>query len=175
MSRRSGRTLLDRRCEEWDIEIPSFQPIDDNVIVWRLPPLKQSAGGLIIPDTADMPNVKGLLLKMGPRAMDILRSNGIEEGHVVIFARFAGWETQDQTPEHRRHNVILMIKARDIIGSDDLLEEIESGRAKYVLSNGRYCLERKLLNGKKEKLLALAAGTSNPNEADTAKKIASRM
>lgn len=168
-------SLLERRCADFGIDIPSFQPIDDNVVIWRLPPLKESAGGIIIPEEHGSPHVKGLLLKMGPRAMDVLRSNGIEEGHIVIFGRFAGWEASDQTPEHFRHNTILMLKARDVVGSDDLKAEIQDGRAQYVISNGRHCLERKLLSGKTEKLLALAASTQSPEEADTARKIASRI
>lgn len=172
----ASEALLRKRCREYGIDVPTFQPIDDNVVVWRLPPLKESAGGLIIPEEHNTPHVKGLLLKMGPRAMDVLRSNGIDEGHIVIFARFAGWETTDLTPEHRRHNTILMIKARDIIGSDDLKAEIESGQAKYIKGqDGRWCLERKLLGGKKEKLLALAAGTHSQAEAEAARRIASRI
>lgn len=175
VKRKKNETLIERRCREFGIDAPTFQPIDDNCVVWRLPPIKLSAGGLIIPEEHNSPNVKGLLMRMGPRAMDVLRSNGIDEGHVVIFARFAGWEGDDQTPEHRRHNTILMLKARDIIGSDDLKAELESGRAKYVLNNGRYCLERRLLDGKKEKLLALAASTHSEAEAQSAKKIAARL
>lgn len=167
--------LLEKRCKEWGIDPPTFQPFDNNCVVWRLPPLKESKGGIIIPEDARSPHVKGLLLAMGPRAMDVLKSNGIEEGHVVIFARFSGWETSDKTPERDRHNQILMLKDRDIIGSDDLKQELLEGRAKYVLENGRYCLQRKLLGGRKEKLLALAASTTSQAEAETARRIANQQ
>lgn len=170
-------TLLQQRMKQWGVEAVTFQPMDDNVVVWRLPPITETAGGLVIPLEHATPHVKGLLLRMGPRAMDILKSNGIDEGHYVLWARYAGWETNDDTPESRRHSRVLMIKARDIIGSDDLAADLKSGRAKYVKGDdGRWRLERKLLNGRKEKLLALAADPgATPAERETARKRANEI
>jgi co-chaperonin GroES (HSP10) len=166
-------TLLEQRCRDFGIEVPSFQPMDANCVVWRLPPLKETKGGIIIPEDQRSPHAKGLLLAAGPRAMDVLVSNGIEIGHIVIFARFAGWETRDQTAEYATEQEILMLRERDIIGSDDLKKELDSGRAKYVLGDdGRHRLERRLLDGRKEKILALAASTHSKEERDTALRIA---
>lgn len=171
MSKKKPETLLSKRCKEWGIEEPTFAPFDNNCVVWRLPPLKETKGGIIIPEDQRNPHAKGLLLAIGPRAMDVLHSNGIEVGHVVIFARFAGWETTDQTKEYAKGQQILMLKDRDIIGSDDLKKELDSGRAKYIQGeDGRHRLERKLLSGRKEKLLALAASTHSPAERETALK-----
>ena len=168
-----AETLLQMRCREWGIEIPTFAPMDNNCVVWRLPPLKVTKGGVIIPEDQQSPHAKGLLLAMGPRAMDVLRSNGIDVGHVIIFARFAGWETSDQTKEYAKGQLVLMLKDRDIIGSDDLRVALESGKARYVLGeDGRHRLETKLLDGRKEKLLALAASTHSPAERETAMRIA---
>lgn len=164
--------LLKQRCEEYGVPMPSFWPFDNNVLVWRLPTLDVSRGGLIIPEDARSPHIKGILMAMGPRAMDVLKSNGIEEGHTVVFARFAGWEAHDHTATQSKAEQFIMLKDRDIIGSDELREQLATGQAKYVLEGGRYCLQRKLLNGRQEKLLALAASTDNKNEAELAKKLA---
>ncbi|HYE97430.1 MAG TPA: co-chaperone GroES family protein [Planctomycetota bacterium] len=181
--RKKGESLLDYRCRDWNIPKPTFQPIDNNVIVWRLPPLALSAGGIVIPESDQSPHVKGIVLAMGPRARDTLASNGIEEGHIVIFGRFAGWEAHDNRPEYARHNQVLMIKDKDIIGSDDLKAEMEAGRLRVVQdTDGRHKLAKvqshKLLPAKesrKEKLERLANGTSNPHEAETAKRLAKEM
>lgn len=161
---------LKLRCQEVGIEPPTYQPMDNNVVVWRLPPLEMSRGGIVMPQDAQSPHSKGILLAVGPRARDVLYSNGIEEGDVVIFARFAGWETKDRTPTKELDTEYLILKDRDIIGSDDLRAELSSGRAKYVLDEktGRWSLQRKLLSGRKQKLLALAASTTSAAEAETA-------
>ncbi len=164
--------LLKKRCQEYGIPTPSFFPMDNNVLVWRLPSLDVSRGGLLLPEDARSPHIKGILMAMGPRAMDVLKSNGIEEGHTIVFARFAGWEATDSTSKSSLSSQFIMLKDRDVIGSDELKEEIASGKAKYVLENGRYSLQRKLLGGRKEKLLALAASTDSPAEAATARKLA---
>jgi chaperonin GroES len=166
--------LLRVRCKEVGIEPPTFQPMDNNCVVWRLPPLSVSRGGIIVPEESKSPHVKGILVAVGPRARDVLYSNGIEEGHVVIFARFAGWETRDRTASKELSDEFLIIKDRDIIGSDDLRVELSSGKARYVLDEktNRWSLQRKLLNGRKQKLLALAASTTSPAEAETARRLA---
>lgn len=165
------------RCKEVGIDPPTYQPMDNNCVVWRLPPLEVSKGGIVMPQHAQSPHVKGILLAVGPRARDVLYSNGIEEGDIVIFARFAGWETQDRTSTKALDNEFLILKDRDIIGSDDLKVMLSQGKAKYILDEktGRWCLQKKLLNGRKQKLLALAASTSSPQEAETARRIAAGM
>lgn len=175
MSRKS-ETLLQRRCREHGIDTASFQVTDDNVLVWRFPPLDMSPGGIVIPEDARSPHVRGILIGWGPRAADHLWSNGYEEGHIVIWKRFAGWEVNDRTPEAKRGNNFLFIKASDMLGSDDLGEQIRSGQASYVRIEGRHVLQRRLISGKKERILALAADpNAYPAERATAKRIAAGM
>ena len=166
--------LLRERCSEFGIEPPTYAMMDNNVCVWRLPPLKLSAGGIVIPEDSQNPHVKGVIVSMGPRARDVLYSNGIEEGHIVVFARFSGWEFKDRTTTKSLNQEFLVIKDRDVIGSDDLRVSLATGKAKYVLDEktGRWSLQRKLIGGRKEKLLALAASTTSPAEAETARRIA---
>jgi co-chaperonin GroES (HSP10) len=167
--------LLKKRCIEYGIPMPSYHPMDNNVLVWRLPPMGVTRGGIIVPDDAKSPHIKGILMAMGPRAMDVLKSNGIEEGQTVVFARFAGWEAHDHTMSQSLEAAFIILKDRDVIGSDELKEDLATGKAAYVLEGGRYSLSRKLLNGRKEKLLALAASTESKAEAETARKIAGQL
>jgi co-chaperonin GroES (HSP10) len=164
--------LVKKRCQEYGIPMPSYWPMDNNCLVWRLPPMTVTLGGIVVPDDAKSPHIKGILMSMGPRAMDVLRSNGIEIGHTVVFARFAGWEAHDHTTSQSLEAAYIILKDRDIIGSDELREELATGKATYVLEGGRYNLSRKLLGGRKEKLLALAASTDSKAEAETARRLA---
>jgi len=169
--------LLVERAKVWGYDIPTFQPRGSNVIVWRLPPIETTPGGIHIIADEQSPHVKGVLVAAGPAALDSFESEGITLGQIVIFKRWAGWETQDQTPEALRACRILMISASDVIGSDDLREDLESGRVKYIKDGtGRHHLQTGLLSEKKAKVLALAEHPSaTPGERAAARKIAAGM
>ncbi len=173
----SVHDLLVEQAKFWGFDVPTFQPRGSNVVVWRLPPVTESPGGLMIPEDHQSPHVKGILVAWGPKAMDSLVSEGYDLGHTIIFKRFAGWETNDHTPESLRGQRVLMIDASDIIGSDDVREALESGRAKYVKGeDGRHSLSVKAISDKKAKILKLAADPSaTPAERETASRLASRI
>lgn len=170
-------SLLVERAKEYGFQIPTFQPRGTNVVVWRLPPIETSPGGIHIIADEQSPHVKGVLVAAGPGALDSFESEGITLGQIVIFKRFSGWEVNDQTPEALRACRILMISASDVIGSDDLRDALESGKAKYVKgADGRHRLEVRALSEKKAKVLALASHPSaTPGEREAAEKIAARM
>lgn len=165
------------RCDEVGITPPTGQPIDNNCICWRLPDLALSPGGIVIPTEHRSPHYKGILVAIGPRARDVLFSNGIEIGDVVTWARFSGAEHSDKTTDRDLGTQFITLKDRDIIASDDLRVELATGKAKYVRNEltGRHELVRKLLSGKKQKLLALAAGTDSAHEAETARRRAAEL
>ena len=172
--------LLAKRQKEWGYSIPTFQPRGSGVVVWRLPPIERPMGTVYLVDevgNAQSPHVKGVLIAWGPKAMDSLTSEGYDLGHIVIFKRYAGWETNDQTPEVARACRILMLEASDIIGSDDLREQLESGKATYVKDeNGRHNLAVKQISDKKAKILRLAEDpAATPAERATAKRLASKI
>ena len=169
--------LLIAQQKKWGFEIPTFQPRSTQVVVWRLPPITMTPGGLHIVDIDQTPHVKGILIAWGPKAMDSLVSEGYELGHTVIFKRFAGWETNDQTPEVARACRILMLEASDLNGSDDMREMLESGRATYVKDeSGRHNLVVKQISDKKAKILRLAQDPgATPAERATAKRLASKI
>lgn len=172
--------LLKARMKEFGVKDVSYAPIDDQALIWRLPPLEvhkiSKNVSLFIPDDAQSPHIKGLLMAMGPRAMDILISNGIDLGHIVTWKRYAGDEFHDHTKDRRLKAEYIVVKARDIIGSDDLKKELDSGKAKYVRgADGRHQLQRLLPGGKVQKLRALAASTTSPAEAESATREADRL
>jgi co-chaperonin GroES (HSP10) len=168
---------LKLRCKEVGVDPPTYQPMDNNCVVWRMPDLEMSRGGIVIPAAHRDAHIKGILMAAGPRARDVLFSNGIQLGDIVIWARFAGWETHDKTHSKDLPDSFIILKDRDILGSDDLRVELASGKARYVLDpkTGRHNLERKLLRGRVEKLKALAASTNSPEESETARRMAAAL
>lgn len=166
------------RCQEVGIVPPLGQPIDNNVVCWRLPDIELSPGGIVMPEEHRSPHHKGILVAVGPRARDVLFSNGVEVGDIVTWARFAGAEHSDKTHNRELRTQFITLKDRDILSSDDLAHALATGRAQYVLDEktGRHNLVRKMLGSrKKQKLLALAASTASPAEAETARRIAAEM
>lgn len=169
--------LLVERAKHWGFELPSDATWADRVIVWRLPPIERSGGGIYIPGNLDSPHVLGVLVGAGMKALEELESNGITLGHYVKFERFAGWEHNDQTPEKLRGARFLYLNSRQILSSTDLKDALEEGRVNYLTGeDGRVRLERKLISSKKERVLKLARDPgATPAERKTARAIAARL
>lgn len=165
------------RAKEYGFDLPSDAPFGDRVIVWRLPTIDKTEGGLFMPENRDDPHVLGVLVAAGMRALDELESNGITLGHMVKWERFAGWEHDDATPEHKRGARFLHLNSRNILTSVDLKDDLETGRVNYLRGeDGRSRLETKLLSGKKAKVLRLAADPgATPAERRTAARIAAKL
>jgi hypothetical protein len=170
--------LLIERAKLYGFDIPTGAPMGARVTVWRLPPIDYDpTSKLWVPLNAQSPNVIGVLVAAGMSALDYLESNGCTLGHHVKFERFAGWEHDDQTPEHKRGSRFLHINDRQILESLDLMNDLEAGRVNYLRGDdGRNRLEVKLLSGKKAKVLRLAADPSaTPAERKTAARIAAKL
>lgn len=168
--------LLVERAKFYGFDIPTGAPMGARVTVWRLPPITFD-GGLWVPENTASPNVIGVLVAAGMSALDYLESNGCTLGHHVKFERFAGWEHDDQTPEHKRGSRFLHINDRQILESLDLMNDLEAGRVKYLRGeDGRNRLEIRLLSEKKAKVLRLASDpTATPAERKTAARIAAKL
>ncbi|HEU4680674.1 MAG TPA: hypothetical protein VFS51_02940 [Gemmatimonadales bacterium] len=174
----STETLLVKRCREIGIDIPSYQPLNNLCLVWRLPAIKETSWGFQLPD--ESPTSRGVLVAAGPNAMDYLDSQGIELGHVVVFARFAGEEANDQKGGYELHQRFLTLTSRDIQGSEDLRQGLEEGTHRYVKVDGKRMLERPKalapVEDKKAKVLKLASDPgATVAERETAKKIAAKL
>lgn len=65
-------------------------PIGDRILVRPLPVMKQSEGGLLIPDNAKERQFAGILIAAGDKAADVLWDYGIDQGDEVWYAKYAG-------------------------------------------------------------------------------------
>src|SRR6202166_3011486 len=94
-----------------------FRPLHDRVVIRRLNAEEKTAGGIIIPDTAQEKPMEGEVVAAGPGARD-------EQGHVValevkagdriLFGKWSGTEVKLDGEE------LLIMKESDIMGIVDV-------------------------------------------------------
>lgn len=122
--------LVDR-MREHGIEFPRFAPAFDRVFVYPLDKQTQpdaTAGGIILAEQVKQKLVAqvGVLIMAGPKAIEELYGHGISVGDVVVTARLSPWERTYFSKTNRPHR-ILLLRASEVVGSEDLLEALESG------------------------------------------------
>lgn len=91
----------------------------------------------------------GILVAAGPKALDELRSNGIDLGHRVKFIRDTPWKTRVDRLSTGQEEYVLVMNSGDIIGSEDLAVQYLSGKAKLIEvehtdSEGRVAVEHQI-------------------------------
>ncbi len=134
--------LLDQRRLEWGIIDAAFsrQATFDRVTIWQIPEQKTETfgeGSLIVMSDQSKSRLKneaprGILLTAGLKALDSLRSNGMELGHIVSFIQAAPWRIfVDYVKGHRP--AILVMNVGDIMGSEDLALQTRSGELREEL------------------------------------------
>lgn len=120
--------LLDQRRLEWGIIDAAFarQAAFDRIHIWQIPEQKTETfgeGSLIVMGDQSKARLKneaprGILISAGLKALDALRSNGIDLGHIVNFIQAAPWRIfVDYVLGHRP--AILVMNAGDITSSED--------------------------------------------------------
>ena len=133
--------LLDKRRLEFLVPDEAFrnQPIYDRIFVWQVSfhGDQETYGDTAIympgtvKDGEKYSSPRGILLAAGPIALDEIRSNGVELGHVVTFIRMAPWRIEiairGGKPEH-----VLVQRSCDLIASEDLATAIRDGEVKFV-------------------------------------------
>lgn len=90
----------------------SIRPLDDRVVVEALEAEEQTAGGILLPDTAKQKPQRGKVLAVGPGK---LQDNGqrlalaVSVGDEVLFGRYAGNDVEVNGKEYKimRENDIL--------------------------------------------------------------------
>ena len=101
-----------------------FRPLQDRVLVRRIPAEEKTTGGLIIPDTAKEKPVEGEVLAIGSGSRD---ENGriipleIKVGDHVLFGKWAGTDVVIEGEE------LLILKQSDILG---VIQDKSRARAK---------------------------------------------
>ena len=128
--------LLEKRRWEYAIPDSAFQEqaIYDRCHVWQVSQFQGETYGdthIYMPDTAKKreleSNPRGILVSAGPAALDALRSNGVELGHLVTFIELSPMRTrQDISEGHEEH--IIILSASDVTSSKDFQDELRSGQ-----------------------------------------------
>ena len=90
-----------------------FRPLHDRVVVRRIDADQKTAGGIIIPETAQEKPQEGEVISVGPGALD---DNGkrvvpeVKAGDYVLFGKWSGTEVKIDGEE------LLIMKESDIMG-----------------------------------------------------------
>ncbi len=90
-----------------------FRPLHDRVVVARIDPEAKSAGGIIIPDTAQEKPSQGEIIAVGPGGRDEagkLIPIDLKKGDRVLFGKWSGTEVKIDGVEY------LIMKESDIMG-----------------------------------------------------------
>jgi chaperonin GroES len=93
-----------------------FRPLHDCVLVRRLDSEAKTAGGIIIPDTAQEKPMEGEVLAVGPGARTDKGERvalTVKAGDRVLFAKYAGTEVRMNGEER------VIVKESDILGIID--------------------------------------------------------
>jgi chaperonin GroES len=90
-----------------------FRPLHDRVVVERIDPEAKSAGGIIIPDTAQEKPSQGEIVAVGPGGRDEagkLILIDLKNGDRVLFGKWSGTEVRLDSVDY------LIMKESDIMG-----------------------------------------------------------
>ncbi len=90
-----------------------FRPLHDRVVVRRLEAEEKTAGGIIIPDTAQEKPMEGEVIAVGPGARDDtgkLVPLDVKAGNRILFGKWSGTEVKLDGEE------LLIMKESDIMG-----------------------------------------------------------
>ncbi len=101
-----------------------FRPLHDRVVVERLDQSEKTAGGIIIPDTAQEKPMEGRIVAAGPgaRADDgSVSPLDVKVGDRVLFGKWSGTEVKIDGEE------LLIMKESDIMG---IIEETAAKKGK---------------------------------------------
>jgi hypothetical protein len=133
--------LLDDRRIEYAIPNGAFSiyPSFDRVYIYQIPVKERdtftSGGSILMPDDqrAYDKNTapRGILISAGLKAMDTLYSTGYQIGHIVRFKKFSPFiVTVDEIDGHNL--TVMVVRDGDLEGSEDMAEQINSGRGRIV-------------------------------------------
>lgn len=90
-----------------------FRPLHDRVLIKRAEPETKTAGGIILPESAEEKPMEGVVLATGSGHVNDngdVRPLDVKEGDKVIFSKWAGTEITIDGQE------LMVMKESDIIG-----------------------------------------------------------
>ena len=91
----------------------NFKPLHDRVLVRRVESDQKTAGGIIIPDTAQEKPMEGEVLEVGSGARDEvgkLVTLDVKKGDKILFGKWSGTEVKMNGEDY------LIMKESDIMG-----------------------------------------------------------
>lgn len=129
--------LLDERRLRYGMcdKVFELQAAYDRVLLWQIEPSfsdgeKYGDTSIYMPDSAkrrvreEAP--RGVIVSAGLRALDSLRSNGMDVGHIVSFVRLSPWRLPMDmiagVPQY-----VMILRDSDIVGSEDTAAALRSG------------------------------------------------
>jgi len=91
----------------------AIQPLHDRIIIEAAAKEERSAGGIILPDTAQEKPQRGTVLAVGPgKRLDSgqLAPVGISVGDVVLYGKYGGTEVKVDGVDY------IILRADDVLG-----------------------------------------------------------
>lgn len=129
--------LLEQRRLEYGILDEAFkqEAVYDRVFLWQIPRVfsTKAEGSMIeMPETArqrrEESTPRGIILTAGLKALDNLRSNGMDLGHIVSFIRLSPWRLPILEIAGIEFTV-MVLRDGDIIASEELVQMRRRGEA----------------------------------------------
>ena len=94
-----------------------FRPLHDRVLVRRIEAAEKTAGGIIIPDTAQEKPMEGEIIAVGPGAYGDdgeIRPLSVKAGDRVLFGKWSGTEIKLDGED------LMIMKESDLMGVIDV-------------------------------------------------------
>jgi hypothetical protein len=130
--------LLDARRCEWGITDGAFREHSafERILVHQIPTVL-SSGGKVGGGTLWMPNTsqdaenrmscRGIIVSAGLKALDSLRTNGMDLGHIIQFIHLAPFSIPVDYLSNGEHRYLLNLNVGDVLSSEDLALQIRKG------------------------------------------------
>lgn len=116
---------LEERMKQYGIPPIPGLPMGKTILVFRIPPVEKTAGGLYIPETHQGEQEIGVLLAAGLGALDVLKAALIEVGDIIWFGRFAGTNRTVKHEAGQAAEQIAAMKVEDVQISVDAMERVK--------------------------------------------------
>lgn len=139
--------LLDKKRLEWLIPdsafAAAFGTLYDRILVYKIPMLvktraedKTYGGGLIVkPDVGrereQREAPRGVIVGAGLKALDALRSNGVDVGHTVVYIKTSVWSVPNMYVAGKWER-LEVLRDGDLIYSEDLSDAVRSKACRLV-------------------------------------------
>ncbi len=90
-----------------------FRPLHDRVVIEPLEQEEKTAGGIIVPDTAQEKPMQGKVVAVGPGARGedgALQPPDVKKGDTILYGKYSGTEVKIDDKE------LLIMRESDIMG-----------------------------------------------------------